>query len=69
MNENKEVKPVYFNIISKPSYITFECPYCELEVEVPFKDVNFYYEYWGDGGYCECPFCKKEVELGDFEYS
>ena len=71
LSEWEEVKPkepAYFTIISRPSYITFECPYCELEVEVPFKDVDFNTEYWGDGAWADCPLCKKMVELGDFEY-
>lgn len=59
---------VNYTIITKPDYITFECPHChEDDVEVKFKDVNYKTDYWGDGAWCKCPYCGKEVELGDYE--
>lgn len=60
---------VYYTIISKPSYIQFTCPHCEEECEVPFDEVDYVTDYWGDGGWADCPYCGKEVELGDWEYS
>lgn len=57
-----------YTIISKPSYITFECPFCHEEVEVNFDEVDFNTDYWGDGAWCDCPECGEEVELDDCEY-
>lgn len=59
---------VNYTIISKPSYITFECPFCHEEVEVNFEEVDFNTDYWGDGAWCDCPECGEEVELDDYEY-
>ena len=55
-------------IVSKPSTIEFECPHCFNDVELPFSDVDFKTDYWGDGAYCKCPECGKEVELDNYEY-
>nr|DAI04418.1 MAG TPA: cysteine-rich protein [Caudoviricetes sp.]DAK36862.1 MAG TPA: cysteine-rich protein [Caudoviricetes sp.] len=38
---------VSYTIISRPSYITFECPFCHEEVEVSFEEVDFNTDYWG----------------------
>lgn len=38
---------VNYTIISRPSYITFECPFCHGEVEVNFDEVDFNTDYWG----------------------
>lgn len=59
---------VNYTIISRPSYITFECPFCHGEVEVNFDEVDFNTDYWGDGACCDCPECGEEVELDDYEY-
>ena len=59
---------VDYTIISKPSSITFECPFCHEEVEVNFDEVDFNSGYWGDGAWCDCPECGEEVELDDYEY-
>ena len=40
---------VNYTIISRPSYITFKCPFCHEEVEVNFEEVDFNTDYWGDG--------------------
>jgi hypothetical protein len=32
---------VNYTIVSVPSYITFECPFCHEEVEVDYNDVDF----------------------------
>lgn len=39
-------KGVNYIIISRPSYITFECPFCHEEVEVNFDEVDFNTDYW-----------------------
>ena len=59
---------VNYIIISRPSYITFKCPFCHEEVEVNFEEVDFNTDYWGDGAWCDCPECGEEVELDDYEY-
>ena len=59
---------VNYTIISRPSYITFKCPFCHEEVEVNFEEVDFNTDYWGDGAWCDCPECGEEVELDDYEY-
>lgn len=60
---------VNYTIISKPSYIIFECPFCHKRVEVEFKEVDFKTDYCGDGVLCDCPECVEEVELDDYEYN
>jgi endogenous inhibitor of DNA gyrase (YacG/DUF329 family) len=56
-----------FTINRKPISISFECPYCEDEVTIPWNEVNAP-DYWGDDwGYVECPYCNKEVPLGDYD--
>ena len=57
-----------YTIISRPHHILLECPHCGNDVEVPFQDVNYYNDYWGDGGTCTCPDCGEDVELDEFEY-
>ena len=59
---------VNYTIISRPYYITFECPFCHEEVEVNFDEVDFNTDYWGDGAWCDCPECGEEVKLDDYEY-
>ena len=57
-----------YTIISRPHHIQFECPHCGNDVEVPFRDVDYNTDYWGDGASCICPACDEEVELDEFEY-
>ena len=59
---------INYTIVSKPVYITFECPHCKEDVEVDFSEVDFNTDYWGDGAVCDCPKCGKEVELDGYEY-
>ena len=56
-----------FIINQRPVSISFECPHCEYEVEIPWNEVDVP-EYWGDD-WCEikCPHCEKTIELGDYE--
>lgn len=57
-----------FRIVSRPVCISFECPFCEIEVEIPWKDVNVPKCWSDDWPDVECPSCGKEVSLGDFDY-
>ena len=61
-------KSINYTIVSKPAYIRLECPYCYEDIEVPFCDVDYNTDYWGDGGWCDCPKCGFEIELGNWEY-
>lgn len=66
--EQKQTKPTDFHIDVKPVSITFQCPHCEAEVTVPWRELDVP-AYWGDDwGYIECPECEKEVRLGDYDY-
>ena len=67
--EEKQTEPIDYMIVSKPSHIVFECPYCHEDVEVKFENVDYKYDYWGDGAWVDCPECGKEVELGGYEYN
>ena len=66
--KNKENNTIDYTIVSKPAFVNFICPHCFNSVNVPFSDVDFKTDYWGDGAYFNCPLCDKEVELGDFDY-
>lgn len=57
-----------YTINSIPYSITLECPHCGERIEIPFDEVVFKTDYWGDGGSCNCPECGKEIELGEYEY-
>lgn len=47
--------------------ITFECPHCNCDVTIDWRDL-FIPEYWGDDwGEIDCPNCGKTVSLGDYE--
>lgn len=54
--KNNENNPVDYTIVSAPAYVNFICPHCFNDVEIPFSDVDFKTDYWGDGAYCNCPF-------------
>ena len=56
-----------FVIKTRPYAIEFECPHCEQEVIVDWRDLDVP-EYWGDNwGETECPRCGKTVSLGDYD--
>lgn len=59
---------INYTIISKPAYIQFECPHCHEDVEIPFGEVDYKTDYWGDGAWCDCPNCGEEVVLDNYEY-
>lgn len=67
-NAMLQAKAIDYTIISKPSYVQFECPYCHENIEIPFDEVDYKTDYWGDGAWCDYPNCGKEAELGDYEY-
>jgi sarcosine oxidase delta subunit len=57
-----------FRIISKPVAISFECPFCEEDVELSWAKLNppeCWCDEWED---VKCPFCGERVSLGDYTY-
>lgn len=64
----KRSEPVRFRIVSAPVSVDFECPYCETDVSIPWKDTghpDYWLDPWPD---INCPYCHKEVSMGDWEY-
>lgn len=65
MSDRKETD---FVIVSKPAYIQFECPYCEMTVDIQWSSLCPP-AYWGDNwDDVECPNCGKTVKLGEYDY-
>lgn len=56
---------VNYTIISRPSYITFECPFCHEEVKVNFDEADFNTDYWGGSAWCDCPECGRLMGVTD----
>lgn len=58
-----------FYINQRPVSISFDCPHCGTEIEIPWDELNVP-EYWDDDwGSIECPCCGESVELGDYEFN
>lgn len=56
-----------FFIKQRPVSIKLECPHCDFNVEIPWRDLDVP-EYWGDDwGEVECPYCEKMIQLGDYD--
>ena len=64
----QKMEKVDYIILSEPVYVKCKCPHCEAEIEVEFSDVDFYLDYWGDGGRVACSDCGKDIELGEYKY-
>ena len=62
-----ENEPVYFYINQRPVSISFECPYCLMDVEIDWGEVDVPDSWSDDWGYVECPYCEKEIKLGDYD--
>lgn len=61
------MKKTDFTINQRPTSISFECPHCDYDVTISWRDLDVP-EYWGDDwGEVECPNCGKTVSLGDYE--
>lgn len=62
------MKTVDFHIDVEPVSISLECPYCDMDITIPWGELDVP-EYWGDDwGEIKCPYCNKTIELGDYEY-
>lgn len=68
MNHIHNDGSVDYVIASRPDHVHFTCPHCKEDVDVPFSDVDFNTDYWGDGAFVDCPECGKEVKLDEYEY-
>ena len=58
-----------FIINSKPVSITLECPFCELDIELLWAEINppkFWGDEWED---VKCPFCGEMISLGEWKYA
>lgn len=65
---NEKQLAVDFTIISSPSYIHLECPFCEEEVEISWAKLKVpqsWCDKWED---VKCPLCGKMISLGDWKY-
>lgn len=57
-----------FRIESVPHHISFTCPHCESDVEIPWRQANppqSWSDQWDD---VKCPECGEMVTLEDWEY-
>ena len=62
------MKEVDFHIDVRPVSISLECPHCDMDITVSWRDVDVP-ECWDDDwGEIECPCCEKTIKLGDYEY-
>ena len=58
-----------FVINSRPHSISLECPHCDSDIEILWRELDVP-EYWGDDwGDIECPHCGKAIKLGDYDYA
>lgn len=64
----KQQKPTDFRIVSAPVKIAFCCPYCEEEIEIPWRDVDVPESWSDEWPFVDCPECGKSVDLGEWEY-
>lgn len=56
-----------FYIKTAPVSITFTCPHCGADIEIPWRNLNPP-EYWGDPwDDIECPDCGMDVELDEYD--
>jgi len=63
MNEQK----TDFTIVRKPDRINLECPYCEMDIDIDWDNLDVP-DYWGDDwGEIECPECEHTILLGDYD--
>jgi phage FluMu protein Com len=69
MNSFNSVDKIDITVISKPSYISSECPNCKEEILINYKDFTdmMTHYYCGDwvGEIIKCPKCSKDVEIGN----
>lgn len=58
-----------FTVVSVPSYVAGECPYCKEDFEIDYNDFGNS-DYLGDwkGEIIECPYCEKEIIVDDVDW-
>ena len=63
------MKKASYTIVTKPCFISLECPHCDGTVEIYCEDAlkiaNDYYDLWAGNAVVviECDMCGKEIEL------
>lgn len=63
------MKKASYTIVTKPYFISLECPHCDWTVEIYYEDAlkiaNNYYDLWAGNAVVviECDMCGKEIEL------
>lgn len=67
----QELKEVGITIVQIPKYVTYECPYCGIKVDVDYDDfeddrmTNYWLEWKGDTVICDE--CEREFQIGNVE--
>lgn len=58
-----------FTIVTKPSHISLDCPFCGQGIEIKWDDVPNNYENWEAirGEEVECPECHEYIKLGSYD--
>lgn len=59
---------VDFIIVSAPVAISLDCPFCEEEIEIRWKDAHPPKDWTAPWDDVECPNCKSMIALGDWTY-
>lgn len=54
---------VDYTITSVPTSVSFECPHCNEEVELPFET-----RFWEGYEEVKCPECNNKVRLCEWDY-
>lgn len=57
-------------VILVPTYVEFECPYCEEEIEREYSEICDEIGEPPDWTYStiECPHCEKSIEIDDVDW-
>ena len=65
-----DIRTVDLNVKQKPTYVCFDCPSCEEEVEIKYSDFVKKYGDPPDWSYktIACPYCKFLLEVDEWEY-
>ena len=67
------MKKASYTIVTKPDFISLECPHCDWTVEIDYKKAlriaGDDYDLWegNTGLVIECDMCGKEIELTDVD--
>lgn len=67
---DNNLKKADFIIATVPAYVVGECPYCEEDFEVDYREFSTFSDYPGDwrGEVVECPNCEREIIIDDVDW-